>query len=151
MRTMTLRIRRALPVDYDWIIGVVDDWWGRPVSSGLPRLFLDHFYLTSLIAEEEDEPVGFLVGFLSPSQGSEAYIHFVGVDPDLRGRSIGRQLYEEFFRSARNAGRTEVKAITASINHRSIRFHRSLGFSVSEPATGYNGRDTVPVIFHRFL
>ena len=40
------------PSDYDQIINVVDEWWGRDVGSGLPRLFLDHFWATSLIAEE---------------------------------------------------------------------------------------------------
>ncbi|HEY5252611.1 MAG TPA: GNAT family N-acetyltransferase [Acidimicrobiales bacterium] len=148
---MTIRTRRARPADYDWIIDVVDDWWGRPMAAKLPRLFLDHFWQSSLIAEERGRQVGFLVGFLSPAEPSEAYIHFVGVDPGVRRRAIGRQLYEEFFQSARNAGRTEVTAITGSMNHDSIRFHSNLGFRVSEPVAGYNGPETALVVFHRSL
>ncbi len=38
-----MELRTATPADYDRIIGVVDDWWGRPIAGSLPRLFLDHF------------------------------------------------------------------------------------------------------------
>ncbi len=43
---------------------------------GLPRFFLDHFWATSLCAEDaESKIVDFLVGFHSPSEPTEAYIH----------------------------------------------------------------------------
>ena len=44
-------MRTARPDDYDAIAAVVNDWWGRPVLAALPRLFLDHFYRTSLVAD----------------------------------------------------------------------------------------------------
>src|SRR6185369_13159513 len=66
-------IRPARAADYDPIAAVVDDWWGRPVLPGLPRLFLEHFHRTSLVAEEDGALVGFLVGLLSPSRPDEAY------------------------------------------------------------------------------
>lgn len=44
-------IRPAEPSDYDRIVAVIDDWWGRPVRAVLPRLFLDHFAGTSLVAK----------------------------------------------------------------------------------------------------
>ncbi|GLY67949.1 hypothetical protein Atai01_45680 [Amycolatopsis taiwanensis] len=47
-----LRLRPATPDDYDRIVGVVDEWAGLPIRSGLPRLFLDHFHRTSLVAED---------------------------------------------------------------------------------------------------
>jgi ribosomal protein S18 acetylase RimI-like enzyme len=148
---MAITTRQATPADYDWIIAVVDQWWGRPMAAKLPRLFLDHFFRSSLVAQDHDRPVGFLIGFLSPSVPSVAYIHFVGVDPGVRRRSVGRLLYEEFFRSARQAGRSEVEAITGADNHNSMRFHRTLGFGVSEPVAGYNGPDTSLVLFRRSL
>lgn len=61
-------IRKAAPRDYDRIITVIDAWWGRPISLALPRLFLDHFHETSLIAEHHDDLAGFLVGFLAESR-----------------------------------------------------------------------------------
>src|ERR1700688_4411141 len=46
-----IRLRTATAADYDQIIAVVDDWWGRPIRHALARVFLDHFYATSTIAE----------------------------------------------------------------------------------------------------
>jgi hypothetical protein len=72
-------VRGARPEDYDRIVALIDRWWGRPVSSSLPRLFLDHFWSTSRIAEDGQGLAGFLVAFVSPSQPLLAYVHFVGV------------------------------------------------------------------------
>ena len=90
-------IRRAVPDDYDVIIRVVDAWWGREISDALDRLFLDHFFATSAVVESGGEMVAFLVAFLSPSRPDEAYIHFLGVDPDHRRAGLARKLYEDFF------------------------------------------------------
>lgn len=124
---------------------------GRTVSTALPRLFLDNFHSTSFVAESSDQPVGFLIGFLSPSLSSIAYVHFVAVDPAFRGLSIARRMYERFFEMAATSGRTEVKSITAPTNVESIEFHRSLGFSVSLPIEGYNGPGAAMVTFRRSL
>ena len=148
---MTCDLRSATPDDYQWIINVVDEWWGRPMARGLPRLFLDHFHSTSLVAQTPERPVGFLVGFFSPSDPSAAYIHFVAVDPGFRRRSVARCLYEQFFEMARTNGRTRVEAVTASFNQVSIGFHSHLGFSVSPPIEDYDGPGTSLVIFHRSL
>src|SRR4051812_28713364 len=126
-------MRPAVPADYDAIAGVVDEWWGRDIVGKLPRLFLDHFYDTSFVVEDQAGLAGFLVGFLSASQPLHAYIHFVGVRPDLRTNGLGRQLYEDFFALARAAGRSVVSAITGPVNERSIAFHRRMGFDVRGP------------------
>ena len=75
------RFRAAQPADYDRIVAVMDDWWGRVVHTGLPRLFLNHFHRTSIIAERDSDLAGFLVGFLSPSVPDTAYIHFAASAP----------------------------------------------------------------------
>jgi len=49
-----MRLRPASPTDYERIITVVDDWWGREVHHVLPRLFLDHF--TATPAPSHDGP-----------------------------------------------------------------------------------------------
>jgi ribosomal protein S18 acetylase RimI-like enzyme len=143
--------RAATPADYDAIARVVDAWWGRPVLGSLPRLFLDLFHRTSLVIEGSDGLEAFLVGILSPSDSALAYIHFVGVAPDARGRGYGRALYEEFFRLARAEGRTVVAAITAPVNTESVNFHRALGFSVTGPVASYNGAGHEMLVFERRL
>ena len=95
--------------------------------------------------------VGFLVGFPSPADDSTAYIHFVGVDPGERGAGLGRALYDAFFDAMRAVGRTEVHAVTSPVNVGSIAFHRSLGFSVSDPIADYDGAGADRVVFSRSL
>ena len=75
---MDVELRGAIPADHEWIVRVADHWWGRPIVAVIPRLFLDHFHPTSLIATIGGEPVGFLVAFQSPARPTEGYVHFVG-------------------------------------------------------------------------
>jgi predicted GNAT superfamily acetyltransferase len=144
-----LTVRAARPADYDAIIAVVDDWWGRAMSAGLPRLFLDHFFDTSLIAEHDGELAGFLIGFMSAAQPQQAYIHYLAVAPAWRRSGLARRLYEQFFDRARHDGRTVVKAITSPQNATSIAYHRAMGFTVSDPVKDYDGPSLDRVVFAR--
>jgi GNAT superfamily N-acetyltransferase len=111
-----LVIREPTVADHLRVLGAIDQWWGglggatasirRPAR--LPRLFFEHFTGTSLLPERDGELVGFLIGFLSQSRSEEAYIHFVGVAPALRGGGVGAALYERFFAVARVHGRSRV-------------------------------------------
>jgi len=142
-----LTVRPARSEDFDAIVAVVDDWWGRPISTGLTRLFLDHFFGTSLIAEHGGELAGFLIGFLSPSKPQDAYIHFAAVAPAWRRTGLARRLYERFFDHARHDGRTAVAAITSPQNRASIAFHQAMGFTVSDPIADYDGPGLDRVVF----
>jgi len=144
-------LRSARAHDFAAIQGVVDDWWGRPVSGSLPRLFLDHFFGTSLIVKDGQGLAAFLIGFQSPSQPAIAYIHFVGVRPDLRGSGLARRLYDTFAQRAAASGSSELHAITSPANGDSIRFHQRLGFTTSEPIQNYNGFGRPMVVFTRSL
>jgi predicted GNAT superfamily acetyltransferase len=147
----TVTVRPAQADDYDAIVAVADVWWGRPISPSLPRLFLDHFHADSRVAHDGGGIAGFLVAFVSPSQPATAYIHFVGVRPDLRGGGLARSLYEDFFGRAEQAGCRVVRAITGPGNSGSIAFHRRLGFAVSDPVPDYNGPGRAMVTFARPL
>lgn len=146
-----MNLRPASPADYDRIIAVIDTWWNREIQHILPRLFLDHFHRTSLIAEAEADLAGFLVGFLSPSLPDTAYIHAVGVSPARRGAGLARRLYEAFFELARNDGRTVVRALTSPQNTGSIAFHQALGFTATAPIPDHDGPSSDKVLFHRTL
>ncbi len=149
---MESELHPARPGDYDEIIAVVDKWWGRAVAGALPRLFLDHFHRTSLVARSNDGTLtGFLIGFVSPSQPGEAYIHFVGVAPIARASGLGRTLYEEFFALARSAGCSRIGAITSPVNAGSVAFHQRMGFTVTGPAVDYNGPGKDFIVFHRSI
>jgi predicted GNAT superfamily acetyltransferase len=128
-------LRRPTEQDHAAVVGVVVDWWGLPGTSHLPlllpRLFFQHFADTSFIAEDADGLAGFLVGFRSASQPGVAYIHFVGVRPDLRQTGLARALYETFFAESKAAGCHRVNAITGPGNRGSQAFHAAMGFAAS--------------------
>ncbi len=145
----TYVLRRARAADYDALAAVVDDWWGRPILHALPRLFLDHFHRTSIVAESAEGIGGFLVGLMSPSEPDQAYIHFVGVHPRARSTGLGRIMYREFFGIARDHDRSIVQAVTSPINQASIAFHRRMGFTVKGPVPDYNGPGHDLVVFER--
>ncbi len=145
------RFRAAEPADYDRIVAVMDDWWGRVVHTGLPRLFLNHFHRTSITAERDGDLAGFLVGFLSPAAPDTAYIHFAGVSPRFRGTGLGRSLYVRFFGIAQAGQRQVVHAITSPVNHGSIAFHTAMGFTVTGPLPGYDGPSADRILFERRL
>lgn len=132
-------IRTATPADYDRIVDVMDAWWGRPVRKILPRLFLNHFWHTSFVAEDGDVLHGFLVGFLSGADPRAAYVHAVAVAPEHRRTALAATLYRRFFDLAAAGGHTVVNAVTSPFNDTSIAFHTALGFSVSEPVVDYDG------------
>ena len=149
---VVVMVRPARPEDYEPIAAVADDWWGRPIVGVLPRLFLDHFYRTSLVAERDDDSMaGFLIGFCSPSKPDEAYIHFLAVAPTDRRQGLARRLYQEFFTLARAQGRSVVSAVTSPVNTASVAFHRRMGFAVTDPIPQVNEHDRALVRFRREL
>ena len=88
-----------------------------------------HFTGTSWIVESGDgRLIGFLVGFVSPDDPTEAYVHMVGTNPNHRKRGVGRGLYERFFADARARGARRVSAVTWPGNQISVRFHTAMGF-----------------------
>ena len=150
--TNAVRLRGLSPDDYSYVIARLDGWWGgRDMRALLPRLFFDHFHTTSFAAVDGNgEIVGFLVGFLSPADPDAAYVHFIGVDPRLRGQGVGRRLHHEFAELAVTDGRTRIKAVTSPENLESIAFHTGLGFSARlDPEHDGPGRDLV--VFERSL
>jgi GNAT superfamily N-acetyltransferase len=120
------------------VLAAVGEWWGTPQAPELglllPRLFFQHFTVLSEVVEVVDEGgnprlAAFLIAFQSATQPDRVYIHFVGVDPQWRGRGIAAGLYERLFSAARALGCTRVDAITSPANRGSQAFHAALGFT----------------------
>jgi ribosomal protein S18 acetylase RimI-like enzyme len=120
---------------YDYIVQQLDTWWdGRNMVAMLPRLWFKDFQTTSFIAlNEDDTPIGFLVGYISATDTTKAYVHFIGIDPACRGVGVGSQLYETFFNLAKSSGATFVDAVTSPKNLKSLLFHESMGFKGINP------------------
>jgi ribosomal protein S18 acetylase RimI-like enzyme len=149
MKVNNLTIRSGGPSDHSRILAVMPGWWGgRDLSDMLLKLFFIHFRDTIFIVERESELVGFLLGFYSQTLPDEAYIHFVGVHPDLRGQGLGRTLYEHFFELCKSKGRSIVHSCTSPINKGSIEFHKRMGFEI-EPGDGEIEDVPVTLDYHR--
>ncbi|MCZ8494573.1 MULTISPECIES: GNAT family N-acetyltransferase [Priestia] len=143
---MTIRLVKGS--DYYIISPLINDWWnGRQMSDLLPKLFFDHFKNTSFIVEEEGKIIGFLIGFLSQSYSNEAYIHFVGIDPEYRGKGIGKQLYNQFFDVIKQNGRNIVRCVTSPVNKASIAYHTKMGFEIEQE----NKPNQDKVLFVKYL
>ncbi|GAA2493487.1 GNAT family N-acetyltransferase [Streptomyces gobitricini] len=131
-------MRRARVSDHHTLVDCVHRWCGEsPAPAGprepsllLPKLFLQFFAGTSLVAEDSTGVKAFLVGLHSADNEEDAYIHFVVVDPVLRGRGLARGLYTAFLDRAAAAGRREVRAVAVPGDGGAVAFHRALGFSV---------------------
>lgn len=144
-----MKTRMVVEEDYFKVINVLNDWWGgRQMTHLLPRLFFEHFQTTSFIVENEDSLAAFLIGFVSQTHPSEAYIHFVGVNPNLRKTGLAKHLYERFFATVRNMGCRTVRCITSPVNEGSVAFHKRMGFSVLV-ATDYAGAGQDRILFSK--
>ena len=153
LSSMKIAIRHARPSDYGRIYPLVNEWWGgREMVQHLPGVFFVHFEGTSFIAETSDCTVaGFLCGFLSQTDPAEAYVHMIGVAPELRRQGVGGRLYEAFFATAQEHGRSHVHFITAPFNTGSIDFHEALGFELERVLEDYAGPGENRLLFVKHL
>lgn len=140
-RKVPLNTRQTVPADYLRVMSILVDWFdGLDLRMILPRLFFEHFNNTSMIIDNEDgEIVSFLVGFISQSDPTVAYIHFQGVNPKYRCKGIATYQYNKFFNMVQSNGNqcNRVTCLTEKTNLKSRGFHAYMGFheedSVDEP------------------
>jgi len=100
----------------------------------LTKLWFEDFASTSFVVRDENsQPIAFLVGYISQTDESKAYVHFIGVDPKYRTAGLGRALYESFATKVLGLGANRIEAVTSPVNTTSLRFHESLGFMAKEP------------------
>lgn len=142
-----MEAKNVVEDDYYKVLEVLNEWWGgRQMTPLLPRLFFEHFQTTSFIVEDNDSLSAFLIGLVSQTHPNEAYIHFVGVNPQLRKSGLAKYLYEKFFSTVRDMGCDTVRCITSPVNEGSVAFHTRMGFSVSV-ATDYAGPGQDRIVF----
>lgn len=157
-------LRHTRESDHPLIVDAIGRWWDTPNAATLgllmPRLFLQFFTGTSWVVESESSELGaFLICFRSQDDPAVAYIHFVGVDPELRGAGLGRGLYELTFETMAALGCTEIRAITGPKNRRSQAFHQAMGFTAHGDRgidgvlayADYDGPGEARVVFTRAL
>jgi ribosomal protein S18 acetylase RimI-like enzyme len=116
--------------DFSYISENLDSWWGgRNMSPMLPKLWFKDFSDTSFVIRGENlKPIAFLVGYISQTDKTKAYVHFIGVDPEHRSEGLGKSLYEAFETKVLDLGANHIEAVTSPANTTSLRFHEAIGF-----------------------
>jgi len=74
-----------------------------------------------LVAEENGEIIGYVLGFVVPTKRIEAMVHETRVDKNQRGKKIGTKLVDAFCKELFQLG---VKTIYAEIEPELLKFYR---------------------------
>ncbi len=145
-----MHIRAMNKADYDFIVSVIDRWWGGLSSERAHPVFFYELGEQALVATEGERVIGFLMGFITPSKPKSGYVHMVGIDPDRRRRGVGRALYEHFTEACRQEGIHQLKALAMVGNNDSIRFHQALHYDVKQ-IDDYAGAGYPRLVFTKTL
>lgn len=90
---------------------------------------------TSVVAELEGRVVGFMLGEVRSGEfGLEeptGWVEVLGVDPDCRGRNVGRQMGETILERFRERGARSVRTLVDEENEELRGFFGSIGFEPS--------------------
>ncbi|UCH30095.1 MAG: GNAT family N-acetyltransferase [Myxococcales bacterium] len=127
-----MRIRGLTKADYDYIISVLDQWWGGPAGRRADPMFFYEFGEHALVAEQDGRVIGFLLGVMVPAPSATGYVHLVGIHPDHRRRGVGKRLYEHYTERCRAAGMKRLKSLASSGHEGPVQFHQSMGFAHTE-------------------
>jgi GNAT superfamily N-acetyltransferase len=142
-------IRGITKRDYDYIVSVLDAWWGGPSSERASPFFFHELGEYAFIAEEDERVVGFLLGLMLPTRGL-AYVHLVGIDPLYRRNGVGKLLYQHFTDACKRASLQQIKAIGMVGHEGSRQFHTAQGFEASEVAD-YAGPGRARIVYTKAL
>jgi L-amino acid N-acyltransferase YncA len=135
------------------LAAIVDDqleFWGERDLSHLHHSLLVHEFgdTAFVIRDQAARVIAYLFGFPTPAR--VGYIHLVSVREGHRRGGLGRRLYAEFETRLRDSGAVALKAFTQPSNARSIAFHSSLGFAVTDTAD-YAGPGETRTVFWKDL
>ena len=74
------------------------------------RIMLRYFNNTCLIAEEENNILGFILGVISQTDPKSYFLWQIGVNPEVQGQGIGRKMLEhiEIELKRKNINRIEL-------------------------------------------
>ena len=90
----------------------------------LARCFQNTFF----VYEDNDEIVGYIVGFPNTNVPGEFWLYQVAVIGSQRGKKIGSQLFERFMNQVKAEGYEKIRSHYIFGNERSAKIHEKYGF-----------------------
>ncbi len=145
-----IEIRGITQSDYEYLVSVLDRWWGGPSGQHAHPMFFHEFGDHALVAESDGEIVGFLLGFMTERPVSTGYVHLVGIHPEHRRKGVGKALYARFTERCREAGAERLKTVGAAGHDGPREFHAALGFTVTDEPD-YAGRGRARIVYTKDL
>jgi len=133
-----IRIRPLDELDLDAIVRIDEriggiyrpDFWEQRVV-----YYLRRDPEASQVAEVDGKVVGFMLGEIRSGEfGLEepsGWIERFGIDPDLRGRDLGRKMFDAMVRHFRAAGAASVRTLVDGRDASLAGFLKAIGFSPS--------------------
>lgn len=100
-------IRDASETDIDACLGITDSYWKKEDFQNS----IDNPNAIFLVAEVDDNIVGYINGFIVPTKNNEAMIHESRIKDEQRGQKYGSRLVDEFCEVAYEAGADIVYAM----------------------------------------
>ena len=136
MSEPSLRIRPMTELDVEGITRINE----RVTGKYEPQVWEERvaYYLrrdaeASQVAELDGRVVGYMMGEV---RGGEfgldeptGWVEFLGVDPDVQARGVGRSLFEALLGHFRAQGAHVVRTMVAKSDEGIVRFMRAMGFS----------------------
>jgi len=135
-----VKIRHAVPADVPEIVSLIralaEYEKAAPGALSLTEellrdsLFGPHAAVEALIAECSGQMAGYALFFhnFSSWRGKRGlFLEDIFVRPELRGRGIGKALFAELLRIARERGCSRMEWLVLDWNQTAIDFYRSLG------------------------
>jgi len=136
--TTQIRIRPLDEMDISAIVGIDEKIGGayRPeVWERRIGYYLRRDPETSVVAEVDGRVVGFMLGEVRSGEfGLEeptGWIEVLGVDPEHRGRALGRQMAEALLQHFRERGAHSVRTLVDEESEELRSFFSSVGFQPS--------------------
>ena len=138
MTTPEVTIRPADTVDLDGMTAIDEKLSGSyraGLIEGLAGYYLRRNPEGCLIAESDGRVVGYMMGLVRTGEfgfnDPTGWIEVLGVDPDFRGKAVGRQLAERLIEHFRGRGAACVRTLVDEQMGEIAGFFAALGF---EPA-----------------
>ncbi|MDI9616489.1 MAG: N-acetyltransferase [Methanothrix sp.] len=131
-----MRIRRACMDDLDRIVEIEKLCFPEDVlfTRGLFSFLLRN--VTALVACDNDEIVGFVIGYLT---GRTGVIYTIDVHPDHRRKGVGSALLGAIEREMQAAGARRFRLEAAISNTAALNLYRKAGYVEGEVLRNYYG------------
>lgn len=142
-RSERIRFRGAAPEDGRELYQLVEDGGVLELNTCYSYVLMcDHFSSTTVVAEHDDQTVGFVTAYRPPSHPDTIFVWQIGVHPRMRGRGVARGILEALVKRPACRGVRYLEATVTPSNTASRRLFQSFARRYGAPyewSEGYRG------------